>query len=470
MYKSKLIEIIQVFDRKEKEALKKWVHSPIHHQHKKSGELILLLLSKRSLTPRTTNRHKIFEQLYPKQIYQDAKLKHLMNYCTDSMELFIEFLKQKENDFSNKKKLIEFFNDHKLEKHKQQSLLKLQKTQQDHSTQGRNYFHNQFELEKLIFESQNVTNRVQETNLQPLLDNHYISVILETLNYACEVLMHQRLYHSSYTIPLLNTIIEQLQEGQFSDIPAIQFYFHSYMCLKYPKEEYHFKVLQKLLVQQHNALPPKEIKSIYLMAINYCVRQLNSGAEKYVRSVFELYQYGLEHPILIENNYLNQFTHKNIITTAIRLEEYDWVKQFIQEYKSLLEEEYQESYTHYANAKLLFAQRKYDLCMQLLVQVEFDDLFLNMSAKSILLKIYYEQNSTDALMAFLVSFRRFLQRKTIVAYHREIYKNMILLTEKLLATPLNDRTKIAELREEIQQTNPLTEKPWLLKQLDLLSG
>jgi len=204
------------------------------------------------------------------------------------------------------------------------------------------------------------------------------------------------------------------------------------------------------------------------MAINYCVRQLNSGVEKYVRSVFELYQYGLEHAILIENNHLNQFTHKNIITTAIRLEEYDWVKHFIQKYTPFLEDEYQESYTHYAKAKLLFAQQKYDPCMQLLIKVEFDDLFLNMSAKSILLKIYYEQNSIDALMALLVSFRRFLQRKTIVAYHREIYKNMILLTEKLLAAPLNDTTKIAALREEIQQTNPLTEKPWLLAQLDKL--
>jgi hypothetical protein len=468
MHKSKLIEIIQVFDRKEKEALKKWVNSPTHHPHKKSRELLLLLLSKRSLTTRTTNRHQIFEQLYPQQIYQDSMLKHLMNYCIDSIELFIEFLSQKENNFSNKIKLIEFFSEHKLEKYKQQTVAKLQRTQQTNLTQGRNYFDNQFELEKIIFEYQNITNRIEETNLQPLLDNHYISFVLETLNYACEVLMHQRLYNSSYKIPLLEIIVEQIQNGQFTDIPAVQFYFHSYMCLKYPAEEYHFKILQGLLIQYPEVLSAKEIKSVYLMAINYCVRQLNSGVEKYVRSVFELYQYGLKHRILIENNYLNQFTHKNIITTAIRLEEYDWVKQFIQEYTPLLEKEYQHNYTHYANAKLLFAQKKYDQCMQLLVQVEFDDLFLNMSAKSILLKIYYEQNYIDALMALLVSFRRFLQRKTIVAYHREIYKNMLVLIEKLLATPPNHTVKIAALREEIQQTNPLTEKPWLLAQLERL--
>lgn len=468
MYKSKLIELLKVFNRQEKEALKKWISSPLHIQHNKSIELLKILLSKRSLTKKTTDRYQLFQVLFPQQTYHDATLKHLMNYCVQSIERFIEFSMQSEFDFFKKKMLIKFYSTRKLDKYTQQSILKAQKIQDNQVILDSDFFYNQFELEKIIFEHQNIANRIQETNLQPLLNNHYIAFILETLNYACEALMHQRLYNSSYDIPLLDTILVHIKEGQFKDIPAVQFYFHSYMCLKYPEEEYHFKMLQELLAKHPNTLSPKELKSIYLMAINYCVRQLNNGAEKYVRSVFELYQYGLNYNILIENQ-LTRFSFKNIITTAIRLGEYDWVQQFIEEYTPLLEKEYQESYAHYANAKLLFAQKKYNPCMQLLVQVEFDDLFLNMSAKVMLLKIYYEHDDSNALMALLASFRRFLQRKTIVAYHREIYKNMIALTEKLLAVPLNDSTKITELREEIQQTNPLTEKPWLLSQLEQLN-
>ncbi|WP_264788918.1 hypothetical protein [Aureispira anguillae] len=468
MYRSKLIDLLQILDRQEKEAFKKWINSPIHNQHQKSKELLLLLLSKRSLTPRTTHRKKVYAQLYPNEIYQDAKLKHIMSYCVQLLENFIEFLMQKKSTFSNKKMLIEFLEKRKLNKYAKQNILKLQQAQQNQLVQDSNYHYHQFQLEKIIFEHQNTASRTRKTNLQPLLDHHYLAFVLETLNYACETIMHQRLYKSVYEVPLLTAVLGEIESGRFDTIPAVQLYFYSYMSLQHPNKENYFQVLQRLLIKHHDALSPKELKSIYLIAINYCVRQLNNGVEKYVRSVFELYQYGLEHAILIENNQLSQFTHKNIITAAIRLKEYDWARQFITDYTPLLEPTYQENYAYYANAKLLFAQHQYDACMQLLVQVEFDDLFLNMSAKVMLLKIYYERQYIDALMALLMSFKRFLQRKSIVAYHREIYKNMIYLTEKMLAIPPNDATKREELRQEIEQTNPLTEKPWLLAQLKQL--
>lgn len=468
MYKSKLIQLLKVFNPQEKEALKKWIVSPLHIQHSKSIELLKILLSKRLLSKRTTDRYHLYELLFPKQAYQDSTIKHLMNYCVQSIEDFIEFSMQNELSFFRKKMLLKFYSSRKLDKYTQQTIQKIQKGQDRQTILDSNYFYNQFEFEKIIFEQQNMANRIQETNLQPLFDNHYIAFVLETLNYACEALMHQRIYNSSYNIHLLDTIIENIQKGYFADIPAIQFYFHSYMCLKYPEEEYHFKTLQELLIEYPDALSSKEIKSIYLMAINYCVRQLNVGAEKYVRSVFELYQYGLKHAILIENKLLSRFTYKNIISASIRLKEYKWTVQFIEEHTPLLEKTYQKPYAMYAKAKLHFAQGDFDTTLELLIQVEFDHLFLSLDSKTMLLKIYYERNDTDALMALLVSFRRLLQRKTILAYHKEIYKNMIVLTEKILAVPLNDRTKIAALKEEIQQTNPLTEKPWLLAQLENL--
>mgnify|MGYP000200036549 CR=1 FL=1 len=468
MYKSKLIELLKALKPQEKEALKKWISSPLHIQHKKSINLLKILLSKRLLTKRTTDRHRLYQQLYPQKTYHDPTLKHLMNYCVQSIEDFIEFSMQNEVQFFRKKMLLKFYTTRKLDKYTQQTIQKLQKKQDHQNILNSNYFYNQFELEKIIFEQQNIANRIEETNLQPIFDNHYIAFILETLSYACEALMHQRLYDSSYNIHLLDSILENIKKGQFAAIPAVQFYFHSYMCLKFPKEEYHFRTLQELLIQYPSILPPKEIKSIYLMAINYCVRQLNGGAEKYVRSVFELYQYGLEHTILIENKLLSRFTYKNIVSASIRLKEYKWTVQFIEEHTPFLEKTYQKPYSMYAKAKLHFAQGDFNSTLELLGQVEFDHLFLSLDTKTMLLKIYYERNDINALMALLVSFRRLLQRKTVFAFHREIYKNIIVLTEKLLAVPLNDTVKITALREEIEQTNPLTEKPWLLAQLNRL--
>ena len=91
-----------------------------------------------------------------------------------------------------------------------------------------------------------------------------------------------------------------------------------------------------------------------------------------------------------------------------------------------------------------------------------------MNAKNMLLKIYYELDEFEALTALISSFKRFLNRKSIVAYQKQIYTNMILLTEKLIHILPNDQTKKAQLRQEIENSHPLTEKPWLLEQLEQL--
>ncbi|MFT5646985.1 MAG: hypothetical protein ACI976_001673 [Aureispira sp.] len=470
MYKSKLVDLLKVLNRKEKEGLKKWVQSPMHLQHKKCQSLLLHLLSKRSLSPQTCNRHQIYEVLYPQAQYKDSNLKHLANYAVKCVERFIEFLKQEEAVFFNKKNLISFFEERGLDKYVTQELKKAQGYQQAQKIQDSTYYFQQYQLEEVIFKQQNGNSRQTTTNLQSLFDNQYLAFVLDTLRYACEAITHQRLYKSEYNIPLLEFILKEIETGKFDKTPAIQLYYYSLLSLTNPENEQHFQTLQKLLNSHHDALSTQEIKSILITAINYCVQKLNNGLEKYVRAVFELYQYGLDYNILIENNQLTRFSFKNISTVAIRLGEYDWAFQFINNYTPFLAAAYQDNYACYARAKLFFATQKYDTCMELLIKVEFDDLFLNMSAKVMLLKTYYKLQYIDALEAFLASFKRFLRRKSIIAYQKSIYENMIYFTEKLISLPPNDTIKIAKLKEEIQQTNPLTEKPWLLKQLDLLNS
>ncbi|MGH1338206.1 MAG: hypothetical protein ACRBFS_18935 [Aureispira sp.] len=466
MYNSKLIHILQVLNSEEREVLKKWLYSPAHNQREDRRQLLLFLLSKRKLTPKTTATKAAYTHVYGKLPYEDKKWKKLMNLCVQLLEKFIHFSAQKKSTFSKQKALIAFFQQHNLNKYAQQYLKKTQASQAKEVLLNRQHFQRQYELEELIFEHQTTTRASKTTNLQSIFDCHYLAFILNTLNYACEAMTHQRLYKSTYDIPLLDPILSDIESGKYAQIPSVQLYYHAFMALKTPQEETHFEVLQTLMFQHYDVLTPKEMKSLYLIAINYCVRQLNNGAEKYVRAVFDLYQYGLEHRILIENNLLSRFTYKNIIAAAIRLKEYAWVRPFIATYTPLLEDMYQKPYALYAKAKLHFSQGDFDTTLELLTQVEFDNLFLSMDSKTMLLKIYYERGHFEALDSLLTSFNRFLQRKSILAYQRKIHKNMIKLTTKLVHLPLLDnQVKIEQLRQEIIETNPLTEKPWLLLQL-----
>lgn len=465
MYTSKLIKLLKTLDSSQKEAFRKWIYSPVHLQHQMTQELLLKLLSKRHLTPKTVDRFAVFKQLYPQQSYKDSQLKHLMSYATKQLENFIEFWMQQQATFENKKKLVLFLEEKQLDSYAQQQLKQLQRYQEQRPLRNSRYFEDQYQLEKLLFFHQNNQFRQENTNLQPLLDAQSITFVLDTLYYACEVLTHQRLYKSSYRIPLLAGILKEIEAGFYTNIPTVQLYYYGYKMLEEVENSQHFELLQIFLLEYANTLSKTELKHFYLMAINYCVQRLNSGLEAYVRKVFELFEQALKWDILIEEGQLSQFTYKNIITAAIRLQEYAWTEQFIVTYTPLLLPKFQSNYACFAQAKLHFAKGEYDACLQLLAQVEFDDLFLNMNAKSMLLKIYYERKDLLPLYSLLTSFRRFLQRKSIVAYQRQIYENFLVLTEKLLSLPPQNASKKALLQQEIEQTSPLTEKPWLLTQL-----
>jgi hypothetical protein len=91
-----------------------------------------------------------------------------------------------------------------------------------------------------------------------------------------------------------------------------------------------------------------------------------------------------------------------------------------------------------------------------------------MTAKTMLLKMYYEQDELDALESLLESMRTYMQRKKVIGYHKTNYKNFIRYTKKLLKVNPYNKLLVERLRKEIETTNPLTEQEWLLRQLGQL--
>jgi Lon protease-like protein len=92
---------------------------------------------------------------------------------------------------------------------------------------------------------------------------------------------------------------------------------------------------------------------------------------------------------------------------------------------------------------------------------------LNIIAKTMLLKIYYEQSELDAFESLLESMRIYLQRKEALnPAYKTAFKNMISLMKRLLNMNPYSKAQKAKLRELIVATNPLMERDWLLKQVD----
>jgi hypothetical protein len=147
------------------------------------------------------------------------------------------------------------------------------------------------------------------------------------------------------------------------------------------------------------------------------------------------------------------------------MKEYKWLEYFLHEYKDKLELPYRESMFSFCLARLEYSRNNYGEALSLLQRSDYQDILLNLSAKTVMLKIFYELGEFDLLESHLGAMRTFLRRKDIIGYHKENYKNLIRFTQKLLEVKPFDAKNKDALRRDITQTKSLAERTWLMNAL-----
>jgi tetratricopeptide (TPR) repeat protein len=210
-----------------------------------------------------------------------------------------------------------------------------------------------------------------------------------------------------------------------------------------------------------------EIRTLYLAALNYCVSKINQGRQDFARRAFALYRKGLETHILLEKDTVSRYTFGNAVGAALRNQEYAWAEKFIGDFQHHLDEKERNSIVNFNLSRVYFERGDYDKAQSLLTQFEYDDMLFNIIAKTMLLKIYHEQEELDAFESLLESMRTYLQRKEALDPARKAaYKNMISLMKKLLHLNIFSKVQREKFHELVTKTNPLAEREWLLKQIE----
>lgn len=266
----------------------------------------------------------------------------------------------------------------------------------------------------------------------------------------------------------METAIRYIEQAGMKERPSVALYYHCYQALKPHGQEAHFLSFKQLLIRQGSAFPPAEVRDLYLLAVNYCIRKVNEGKESYFAEIMELYKEGLKAGHLLDNGRLSRFTYHNIVATALRTHDYDWAERFIYGYRNTLSREYRESSFSFCLARLEYTRKRFDEALPLLQMANYRDPLLNLAAKTLLIKIYYESCELNLLDAHLEAMRNYIRRKRLIGYHRENYLNITRYAKKLASINHYDQEKISALLLAIQQEETLTEKQWFEQQLGSL--
>lgn len=464
MENSRLIAVAKTLGGKEIRAFRKFLKSPYFNQREDLVRLFqlieLVFLKKNS----SITKEATFEQLYPNQEFDVQFLRQSMSLLLKQLELFLVLEEHQKDQLANKLTLSKIFRERELHKPFQSSLKELKKLQQNSSYRNAQYFEDHFKimLEEYQFRA---SNRISEQNLQQISDSMDMAFILSKLRQACYSIAHQTVYKTEYRFGLLDAILDYIKKNNLDQHPTLAIYYYCYHALLFSRREEYFQLFRAHLFANEQLFHREEIRDLYLLAINFCIRRFNQGEENYAREGLDWYRRGLESKVLLNDGVLSRFTYRNVVAMGLKVGDFNWVQSFIHEYKPVLEKQYRENMFSFNLAKLEYHRKNYQEALHLLRKAKYKDLLLNLGAKTLLLKIYYELDDWDMLEAHLEAMQNYLRRKKVMGYHQTNYQNLIKYTKKLVHISPYDKAAREKFKKRIEVEEILTEKEWLLNQL-----
>lgn len=473
MKNTQLIAVLTTLDKKERLEFSKWLQSPFFNTRQDVIQLFDYLIAGNHLREdKFLDKERVFRKVYRDEPYDDAKLRQVNHFLLKQLENYLAYREICNDPYNLPIALLKVYRKRRLEKafHKAfGSLIRsgLGQTRLD----GAGLKHaSEMRAEYTVLMG-TVVDRTKDVGLQESLDAFDVQFIAEMLKYAGEARSHEKVVRRKYESRLLEPVLEAVRADEsLLEYPAITIYYYIYLIQTKPEAESEpdYYALRRAIDQHGDLFSPTEQRDIYLMALNYCIAKMNKGFTPFVREAFEILQHSIESKIIMEKGVLSRWTYLNAALIALRLKEYDWVEQLIERYTSYLDEQHQQNFSNFCRAKLLVERKQYRDAMPLLVQFEPSDYLLNLNAKSMLLKMFYEQDEWDALDSLLESMRIYLKRKEVIGYHKANYQNIVRYTKKLARINPFDKEQVTEFKGEVESASPLTERAWLLEQIEKL--
>ena len=476
MENSKIIEYLKKLSKVELSRFILFANSPYNNQHKDVIALVdALAEAYPDFKAEPVTREKLFQKVFKNEPYDYMRLAHVANYTVRVFEAFLIAEQLNEHKSRAELLLVQALQQRDLSIEAERKLKKLEQKQKNIRRIDIEYLYSKLQIysekDKLFVKKQK---REQDFNIQlksDFLDKYYIVQKLKT---SCDMLVRQNIFNTTFNTGFLKEILIYLDQNRIllEDEPLINTYLEAYKMLHIDKGEAHFYSLLKLIQKYQDVISREDLITLYDFVQNFCIRMINSGNSVFLHEIFKIYKVLLKQELVLEDQYLPAPVFKNMTTVGLRLKEYDWVENFINSYSNHLQKDIRNDVTKYNLASLYYSKKDYDNALIHLRDIDFTDVYYALGARSMLLKIYFEMKEGDLLDSAVQSFKIYLKRNKLVSgYQYNVHYNLLKYTKKVFHLQHNigysskAKEKLEKIKLDIQQTQEITNKDWLMAQL-----
>ncbi len=361
------------------------------------------------------------------------------------------------------------------EKHRKAFLKRLDSEKKQGVKYQRQFYKMEAEKARLLFIENQLHKEDNYDELQKHLDTKYL---LEKLQYhLAKVTLKDRFGHKDFNFEPFNALKKLLEQPDYESNTLIKLYVLNINLRETHKEEVFIDLLKQLKEKQA-FIPSDYLKPFYTNLTNYCTYQLNEGYFKYYNHQYKIYEVMHEGNLLTKNNVIDIRLLKNIITTACKVNAFDWATEILDHYEKFIPKKIRHSILEYNKGVIAFNQQNYDKALTHFKVVNKVDDTYDLSFRIIQLKCYFETDIEfdPNTIQLLKSLRAYIkQNKKLKPQQKEAYLNFIKIYnelykfkkirnkkhKKMTAT----KTK-SELKEHLLEQNLISEKQWLLSKIE----
>ena len=477
MKNTRLIDLLRTFSTRERSRFRHFVHSPFFNKHVKLTALCDFILQfAPDFTHKDLEKEQVFLHLYGKKAYNENKLNNLIS---DLLQLLYDYLAHyrfEQQPVLQKQFLIEELLQREAFKHVEKNARRLRHLQEKSPERSYNYYQVAYQFYEQLdyYELSRAGKRFNE-NLQLESDHLDLYYLCNKFRLACEMASRNAIIKATYDCQLLEPLLTYYEaRPELQKVIAIRVYHKTLQLLNDRNETQYFWELKELLTAHASIFPTAELHNLYNYSLNYCIQKINSGDSSFYKEILDIYKVMLEKEIIFVNGYLRQWSYKNIITTGIRLKDFDWTEWFIHHYKDRLLAEERGNAVAYNLAALYYAKSDLKNALLQLQDVEFNHSSYHLGAKIIQLKSYFELKEEEAFYALVEAFKKYLHRnRDISDFQKKANNNFLKLAkrlykikaDKMLWSAADYQRRIKELNNRIEEAKPLANSNWLKAQL-----
>jgi hypothetical protein len=467
MENSLLIEMLRLLQRNEKLALRKYLQSPYHNTRVDVCLLYDFMAAKTNLKlENLSDRKTIFQAVYKDSAYDSKKLNYVVSYLIKLIESFIAQEAYARNESERLLTLVRGFRrGHWLalsERSARTAAKKLEKQTHRNAAYHRQYFH----LLKETMLGQLQQSRSKAFDFNSINEAHEKAFFIEKMQLGCMIQSRSAVANKTFDTGFLPVMLAFLKDHPWLQEPALSAWYHGFQMHTAAEPDLHFENLKKVIFEHGLLFNDLERHDLFLLAVNFCIRRINSGDSAFSRDLFDLYREGMHQDVFLENGMISRWTYNNIVNSALKTSEIAWAIRFLEENRAKLEPAFRDTSYYFNLARCLYEKGDYSTALECLTRMEYDDVLQNLSAKTLQIKIYYDMQAWQALDSLLDSVSIYIRRKKVLGYHKENFSNNLRFMQRLMSIPPGDRAARLQLQHDVENCKVLTERSWFLGKLN----